>query len=306
MPMTPNESPIADVVVWLLRWCPQNLVSRYVGWLARIEWPSPIQSVINEVTAWLLEIDRSEAARPIRSYASIDELFTRGLKGGARPIADGEGTMVSPVDGTLGEHGRYEQGELIQAKGRRYDVVELLDAGRAAEAYADGWFATQYLSPSEYHRIHAPVSGRIRKVSYIPGQLFPVAPFAVERVARLFAVNERLVTFIESPEFGEVAVVQVGAFCVGQIETTFDAPVMADFQTNPRRRRRQIRRLDEPVDVEAGDCIGTFHLGSTVIVMSPQDNVRTLDGHRRGDMIRMGERLAGRLSAADEIGAAGE
>jgi phosphatidylserine decarboxylase len=296
MALTPNASPIADAVLSLLRWVPQNAVSRWVGRLARIEAPSAMQGWINEVVAYLLDIDRQEAARRVRAYESVDALFTRELEAGARPVASGDGSLVSPVDGTLGEHGQFEQGDLIQAKGIHYDAVDLLDSGRAAEAYDDGWFATQYLSPSEYHRIHAPVSGKIRKVSYVPGHLFPVAPFAVERVARLFAINERLVTFIDSPEFGEVAVVQVGAFCVGQIETTFDAPVMSEFETNGRRRRRQVRRFDEPVEVTAGECIGVFHLGSTVIVMSPRPHVRTHRAHQQGEMVQMGERLAGRLS----------
>lgn len=270
-----------------------------MGRLSRVEAPAPLQSIINKIAAALLDIDRNEAARDVSDYSSVDALFTRELRDGARPVDSGDGTLVSPVDGTLGTHGQYDDGTLIQAKGKRYSAVDLLDSGRAGVDYDDGWFATQYLSPSEYHRIHAPVSGTIRKISYIPGQLFPVAPFAVDRVTDLFAINERLITYIESPTFGEVAVVQVGAFCVGQIETTFNAPVVDGFRTNPPRRRRQVRRLDNPVDITAGECIGIFHLGSTVITLSPRPMVRTFHDHTQGDMVQMGERLAGRLAEAD-------
>src|SRR5262249_52474224 len=154
----------------------------------------------------------SEVADPLSSFASFNAFFTRRLRAGARPIAAEPGTVVSPSDSRLAGLGPLpEDGRLAQVKGRTYSLAELLASAADAAVFAAGVHATLYLSPSMYHRVHCPVDGVIRSWRYVPGRLFPVNRMAVRQVDRLFAVNERVVIRIDTPEFGPVAVVMVGA-----------------------------------------------------------------------------------------------
>jgi phosphatidylserine decarboxylase len=196
-----------------------------------------------------------------------------------------DGAIVSPADASVGACGPVADDTLIQAKGRNYSLSALLGDDALARRMDRGSFATLYLAPRDYHRIHVPVDGVITRATYIPGELWPVNVFAVANVADLFAVNERIVITIERPGGGAVAVVLVGATMVGMTRLVFD-----DLHTNARRREVQRRTYDPPVPVRAGGPLGHFEFGSTVIVVcSPESGA--FDPLATGQTVRMGERL---------------
>ncbi|MFK7976596.1 MAG: archaetidylserine decarboxylase, partial [Halioglobus sp.] len=217
-------------------------------------------------------------------YASFNEFFTRPLRDGARPIADAE--VVCPADGAISQMGTINEGLLLQAKGRYYTVEELLggDAERAAE-FDRGEFATVYLSPKDYHRVHMPLAGRLTGTTYIPGKLFSVNGTTAENVDRLFARNERLVCYFDT-DLGPVAVILVGAMIVAGIETVWDG------QIAPPLKRPQFKHfLDapEPVKLEKGEEMGRFKLGSTVILLFPEGSMRWDERYESGVATVMGE-----------------
>ncbi len=203
---------------------PQHLLSRAAGWLAetRIGW------LRRALIAWFIrrfEVDMREAAQPDpRRYDSFNAFFTRALAAGARPIDGDPAVLVCPADGSLSQLGAIRDGRVHQAKGRSFTTLELLGGDRErAAAYAAGSFATIYLSPRDYHRVHMPIDGRLAAQTYIPGRLFPVNRLAAERVPRLFARNERLVCHFETAA-GPMALILVGALIVAGIETVWGAP----------------------------------------------------------------------------------
>lgn len=286
-----------ELAVQILKLLPKNLLSRGMGALSEVSLPQPLQLAVNAGFAKAAGVDTEEARRRLTDYGSLNEFFTRQLKDSARPIqATDASDLVSPVDGTLSSFGGIDGGTLLQAKGRSYDLMGLFDSGRDAAIFEGGSFATLYLSPTDYHRIHSPVAGRIGELSYIPGHLFPVNPFAVEHIDRLFAVNERLISYIHTAR-GPVAVVKVGATCVGRIQVTKEG--LPPVETNRPRRRRRLIRESEPVDVAPGEELAVFNLGSTVILLIADEAFGFDDGLDEGQAIRMGT-LLGRFKGAAE------
>lgn len=276
-----------------LRRLPKNFVSRAFGAVCEVEFPSPMQKVVNQTFARLTRIDLEECEHQPAHYTSLNAFFTRRLQQGARPVASNEPTvLVSPVDGRVGAFGKITDDTLIQAKGRHYRLVDLVDSGLEAARFRQGYFVTLYLSPRDYHRIHSPTTGQVEKVSYIPGHLFPVNLFAVENVDELFAVNERLITYVNTEVAGRVAVIKVGATCVGRIGLAFD-----DFCTNQRLRRREEFDLDEPLEVAHGDELGVFNLGSTVILLMSHRNFAFEPDLRSAEMVRVGQPI-GRITSS--------
>ena len=249
----------------LLRFLPKNLISRWFGRIARCEWPRWWVLRLNRFWAAHFCVDLAEAARPLSEYASLMAFFTRELKQGVRPIAAGNELLVNPVDGRLGAYGKIEGEQLLQAKGMRYSLAALLGSEQAARPFQNGHFMTLYLSPRDYHRIHSPVTGEIRQSLYEPGTLWPVNPPAVARIPALFAVNERVTCWIDSWH-GPLALVMVGATNVGSIRLAYH-----DFVTN-RGAERAVLEHRPHIHVEAGDPVGTFELGSTVLLLVGQQD----------------------------------
>lgn len=209
-------------------------------------------------------MDLSEAADPVRSYRSLDDLFVRRLRQGARSWPDDPAVPASPVDGVVGQGGGITEGRLLQAKGREYAAADLLDDVELAARFEGGTFLTLYLAPRHYHRIHAPVSGLIARARHVPGRLLPVNTPAVRLVDRLFPRNERLTVLIDGGAgAGAVAVVAVGAFNVGRITADFDPRLV----TNRRGARAETRIYHPPAAVRRGDGLMAFHLGSTVVLL---------------------------------------
>jgi phosphatidylserine decarboxylase len=215
------------------------------------------------------KVNMLEAANPdIASYASFNEFFTRPLREGVRPLADAE--FICPVDGAISQFGAITQGDIFQAKGHSYTATALIggDAKLAAQL-EDGSFATLYLSPRDYHRIHMPCAGRLRRMIHVPGELFSVNPTTARGVPGLFARNERVVCVFDG-EFGPFVLTLVGATIVGSMATTWHGVV------NPPRSRtvREWRYNDKEITLNKGEEMGRFLLGSTVVMMFPHNTLR--------------------------------
>ena len=231
------------------------------------------------------KVDMSEAENPdIASYATFNDFFTRALRAGARPIADAP--AVCPVDGAVSQFGRIDRDQIFQAKGHRYSTTALLggDAQEAAR-FADGSFATIYLSPRDYHRIHMPCDGRLRRMIYVPGSLFSVNPLTARGVPGLFARNERVVCLFDTP-LGSMALVLVGATIVGSMATVWHGTV------NPPRTAglRQWTYEDGPeVLLRKGEEMGRFMLGSTVVLLFEPGALRFAGTWEPARAVRLGE-----------------
>ncbi|MCL7940081.1 archaetidylserine decarboxylase [Halomonas sp. ATCH28] len=260
---------------------PHHLLSRLVGGLAdcRLPW---LKNALIKAFIRQFRVDMDEAAEPDpTAYATFNDFFTRALEEDARPVGEG---LVSPADGTLSQFGAVEAGQLLQAKGHRFSMMELLgDDGEAARRYLGGSFATVYLSPSDYHRVHMPASGTLTEMVYVPGRLFSVNAATTEHVPNLFARNERLVCHFDT-EHGPMVVVLVGAMIVAAIETVWAG------QITPLSGEVQRVRFDTPVRLEKGDEMGRFKLGSTV-VMAFSEPVAFTDTIEPGAKVQMGQSL---------------
>jgi phosphatidylserine decarboxylase len=231
-------------------------------------------------------VDMQEAADPdIASYPSFNEFFTRPLREGARPLADT--AFICPVDGAISQFGAIERDSIFQAKGHSYTTTALVggDADLAAQ-FADGSFATLYLSPRDYHRIHMPCAGRLRRMIHVPGELFSVNPATARGVPGLFARNERVVCVFDSP-FGPFVLTLVGATIVGSMATVWHGIV------NPPRSRsvREWHYDGREVALQKGQEMGRFLLGSTVVMLFPNDTLSFNPEWEPGKAIRMGEAM---------------
>ena len=236
------------------------------------------------------QVNMSEAADSnIASYVSFNDFFTRALKDGARPLASAE--LICPVDGAISQFGTIRGQQIFQAKGHDYSSTALLGGDAAlAERFDDGSFATLYLSPKDYHRIHMPCSGRLQRMIYVPGELFSVNPTTARAVPGLFARNERVVCIFESAN-GPFALVLVGATIVGSMATVWHGVV------NSKRsgELQDWRYDDQAVDLQQGAEMGRFLLGSTVVLLFPKGPLQFNPNWAPGRAIRMGE-VMGRRS----------
>lgn len=261
-----EDQGIKETLVLGLRFLPQNLLSFLVGGFVRIRWPALIQRPLNKGFVGLFGLNMGEAQMPLREYMSIEDIFTRALLPGQRQIA---GAYVSSADGTLEMSRPALAGdEAIQAKGILYSLAELVYGVKSAEINSK-WYTTVYLAPHNYHRVHAPFSGRVTGLRYVPGRLWPVNRPAVKAIPGLFCRNERLVFDFELDAGGKGWVVMVGAFNVGRMSTvlkpdfvTNAAKSLFKFSSNPVEMR-----FDAPRHVNAGDELGVFMLGSTTVVV---------------------------------------
>ena len=259
------------------------LYSQAVGWGARRVLPRVLRAPLYGAYARLFSVDLEEIADPISSFPTFTAFFTRSLRAGARPMAGADGGLMSPCDGTLVAAGKLSD-EPIDAKGRGFSTAALVADPDIAERLRGGTFATLYLSPRDYHRVHAPAPLRLAGYRYVPGTLFPVNPYFSGRIDQIFAVNERLV-FVDESGF---VVVMVAAAGVGNMTSPIDEIESRHFRRGGVRRRD----FNPPLEIERGDELGAFQLGSTVILLAPPG----LHGpftHPTGRGIRLGDELAG-------------
>lgn len=235
------------------------------------------------------EVDMSEAVEPASAYPSFNAFFTRALKPGARPLADAEKFVLSPADGAVSQVGPIAGGRIVQAKARDYSVAELLacDPENAAR-FEGGRFVTIYLSPRDYHRVHMPTAGTLRRTRYVPGDLFSVNAVTAEGVERLFARNERLACLFDT-SLGAMASVMVGAMIVAGVETVWSGRVV------PHGRAVEEARFTDGLAFAAGDEMGRFYLGSTVVLLFEPGRVEWVPELAPGSTVRMGQAIARRL-----------
>ena len=278
---------LGRLLILLLAVLPKHALSRAAGFLANRTIPTPLRPAVYRAYGRIFGARPEEAELPLAEYPSVNAFFTRALKPGLRPVA--ANAIVSPVDAAVGAYGPVVDDTLVQAKGRNYSLAGLLGDEALAHRMNRGTYATMYLAPKDYHRIHVPVTGVVTRATYIPGQLWPVNTHAVAHVADLFAVNERIVVVMERPSGGTVVIVLVGATMVGMTRLDFD-----DLHTNARRREVQRRTYDPPLPVHAGGPLGHFEFGSTIILACSPD-AGTIEPLEVGQVVRMGQRI-GRLA----------
>lgn len=264
---------------------PQHKFSRIVGKLAASENPIIKNTVIQAFKA-KYGIDLSIAEQPdALKFKSFNEFFTRALKPGVREVDPAVNSIVSPADGAISQIGKIQAGEIFQAKGQQFSVEKLIGDPQLAAVFQQGEFATVYLSPRDYHRVHMPFAGTLTETLYIPGELFSVNQTTAENIPGLFARNERMVCLFDT-EVGRMAVVLVGAMIVAGIET------VATGKVKPSGR---VELQHHSMLLAKGDELGRFYLGSTAIVLFEKDKMRWDNQFKANSLVSMGERL-GRLS----------
>lgn len=266
---------------------PQHTVSRLVGRIANSRTPwvknTFMQYFINH-----FNVDMSEAEQEnFREYATFNDFFTRALKPGAREICSEKNSIASPADGAVSELGPIELGSIMQAKGQSYSLAELLagDAG-LTNRYLGGQFATIYLSPKDYHRVHMPLTGTLLSSTYVPGKLFSVNQATANNVPALFSRNERLICEFQG-EDGPFLVILVGAMIVAGIETVWQGQVAP----TPSGVISQDYQNLEPITLEKGEEMGRFKLGSTVILVTPENTSQWREDLANGSVLKMGEKM---------------
>lgn len=283
---------LSRVAATSLKVLPRKGLSRALGKIARIEAPAPVLRAALRMYCRAYRVDISEFVVPDAGFPTFDAFFTRRLKPGTRPLDVDPQALLSPSDGLIADLGPVDEGCTLRVKGRPYTVGELLGDERAASVYAGGSFAVVYLSPRDYHRVHAPVAGGVRSLRHVPGTLFPVNEIGLAHVPRLFARNERVVVEQHSALHGAVATVMVGAIGVGRITLAFDDELVTN---SARRFAERVWGEREAPKLDRGAELGAFHLGSTVILFtSPAAGLSFV--RRAGETVRYGEALMRRQS----------
>jgi phosphatidylserine decarboxylase len=266
---------------------PKRLLNTLANWFANRNGGTVTAAAI-AAFAHRYRVDMSEAAEPdVLAYASFNDFFTRALRPGARPLA--RANLVCPVDGAISECGAIAGEQIFQAKGHHYSIRALLGGDTdLAKKFENGSFATLYLSPRDYHRIHMPCSGRLVRMIHVPGNLFSVNPLMARKIPNLFARNERVVCMFES-EQGPFALVLVGAVIVGSIETVWHGVV-----TPPHNRRVSLWNYEgseNVIELAQGAEMGRFRLGSTVVAIFARQDMCFAPGWVPGKPVRMGEAM---------------
>lgn len=267
---------------------PKQALTRFAGWVASGQWGGITTAIVRRfIRKYGVDMGEALESDPAR-YASFNEFFTRALRPGIRPIAPAD--LVCPVDGAISQFGRIERDQIFQAKGHGYSTTALVggDASLAA-VYENGHFATIYLSPRDYHRIHMPCDGRLLRMIHVPGDLFSVNPVTAANVPGLFARNERVVCVFESAQ-GPFVLVLVGATIVGSMATVWHGTV------NPPRtgHQREWRYDDQRIELRKGEEMGRFLLGSTVVLLFPQGDLAFNPSWAPARGVRLGEEMAKR------------
>jgi len=260
---------------------PQHQLSRVVGKLAESENLLVKTAVIQAFKSkYGIDLSIAQQADALK-YKSFNEFFTRALKDGVRVVDNAQDSIVSPADGAISQIGSIDDGEVFQAKGQSFSVEKLIGDPQLAQPFKHGQFATVYLSPRDYHRVHMPLTGRLTETLYIPGELFSVNQVTAENIPGLFARNERMVCLFDT-ELGRMAVVLVGAMIVAGIETVVTGKVKPTG-------RLELNHHD--VVLEKGDELGRFYLGSTAIVLFEKDKMAWESQFKANSVVVMGEKL---------------
>jgi phosphatidylserine decarboxylase len=272
---------------------PQHLLSRLVYRATRSAW-RPWKDLLIRRFLRSFRVDMGEAAQPDPfAYATFNAFFTRALRPDARPLDPDSRALVCPVDGTVSQAGHIDDRELFQAKGHHFSLEALLAGERhLVEKFRHGEFATIYLAPHNYHRIHMPLAGVLTATLHVPGRRFSVNATTAAQVPGLFARNERVICTFDTPQ-GSLAMILVGALFVGSMSTIWTGEVNAASGQGPAL----LPAPSAPVRLSAGAEMGRFNMGSTVILLVERGRVRWLDSLRAGTEVRLGERIGVCLEA---------
>ena len=280
-------------LVTLMDILPQNFLSWLTGVVVRLEPPGALNRLINGLFVSIFGIDMRDASRTLSEYRSVEDVFTRQLKPGARPV---QGEICSPADGKLTLSMPVSGGDqAVQVKGINYSLKDLVWAEDSpSKEFSPSWFTTVYLAPHNYHRVHSPLTGILREIRYVPGKLWPVNQTFTGLVPGLFTQNERLIFELEVPGKGVAYIVMVGAFNVGRMTTPFWSSFATnDWQKQNTRNLAHTQKIRPGQNIKAGDELGTFMLGSTVVIVYNNDlagNINLTD-IRDSCMVRMGQSL---------------
>jgi phosphatidylserine decarboxylase len=269
------------------RLLPARLMRRGVHALSRCR-NRAVKNALIRAFVWLYDVDVTEAAHPVPDgYASFNAFFTRALKTGARRPDPDPAAVLSPADGTLQQIGQIDGEQLLQVKGITYSLTALFGGdAESCQRYSDGAFATIYLAPYNYHRVHAPLNGRVLGMTYVPGRLWSVNAATVRRVPGLFARNQRLICHCEG-QHGPFALILVGAMNVGSISTAWTG----ELEPRAEPQHWSYAATDPAVQLSRGGLLGQFNLGSTVIIVVPPDAVTWEAGFSAGARVQVGQRL---------------
>lgn len=270
---------------------PHRALSRVVYWATRWTF-KPWKNFLIRTIVRNYQVNMAEAAQtdPL-AYQHFNAFFTRKLRQDARQADADPSAIISPADGRISQMGRIADGRIFQAKGQEYSAAELLGDEASAAPYRHGSFATIYLSPRDYHRVHMPLKGTLKETVHVPGRIFSVAPFAVEAIPRLFARNERLVCHFEG-ERGPFVVVMVGAILVSSVATVWDGLVIPPYASSIRRKSF----VGQNITLDRFAEMARFNMGSTVILLFPE-NVATLDSLASQQVVKLGQRLGSQPTA---------
>ncbi|MEJ2898359.1 archaetidylserine decarboxylase [Acinetobacter sp. NS-4] len=270
-----------QIFIQAQRVVPQHQLSRVVGKLAASEHPIIKNTVIQAFKAqYGIDMSIAEQSNALK-FKSFNEFFTRSLKQGVRKIDSDTRSIVSPADGAISQLGKIEDGDIFQAKGQSFSVEKLIADPQLAEPFKNGHFATVYLSPKDYHRVHMPFAGTLTETLYVPGELFSVNQTTAENIPGLFARNERMVCLFDT-ELGRMAVVLVGAMIVAGIETVATGKV---------KPTGHLELNQHNLFLEKGAELGRFYLGSTAVILFEKDKMQWDAMFKANSVVEMGEAL---------------
>lgn len=288
-----------SIKIKLQYWLPKLALTRLAGWGAdkKAGW---LTKLVVKAFARYYRVQMQEAQNPdLASYATFNEFFVRPLRDGARPIVEEPHVLVLPADGAISQLGAIRDDQIFQAKGHNYTLEALL-AGNylLAEPFRNGLFATTYLAPSDYHRVHMPCDGVLREMIYVPGDLFSVNPLTAANVPNLFARNERVICVFDTA-FGPMVQILVGATIVGSIKTVWAGTVTPPREGIIRRWTYPAEGMEGAIQLVKGEEMGRFKLGSTVINLFTPGSVQFAPHLNNGTVTRMGQAFAEAAAAPE-------
>jgi len=259
---------------------PHHLLSAIMRGITRISW-KPFKNKFIKQFIKLYQVDMDLAIKTkATDFNHFNDFFTRELKPESRPLDKTKNTILSPVDGAVSEFGKIESSTLMQAKGIQYSLSDLLDGNQQQiEKFKEGYFLTIYLSPKDYHRIHMPIAGKLSALNFIKGRLFSVNTTTTRLVPRLFARNERLLNLFDT-EAGNMALIMVGAIFVSSMQTVYNGVA-----------NQKNSQINTEVSLNAGQEMGRFNMGSTVILLFEKDKITWSEMLEIGKTVKMGEKI---------------
>ena len=279
-------TPLERILGWIFIALPHHFISRIIFYLTRIKGPGVTTAIRWFIKAFKVDMNDS-IIQDISQFPSFNRFFVRELKPESRPIAEGSNELCSPVDGTVSQCGNIEHDLIFQAKGHYYSLSNLLGGdSELADQFINGRFATIYLAPYNYHRIHMPMDAKLEKMIYVPGRLFSVAQWTVRAIPSLFARNERVVCSFTT-ENGPLVMILVGAINVAAIETVWSGLITPP---NGKAINRTLYEDAQQQEFNKGEEMGRFNMGSTVILLTG-NQVEWDDSFDANRIVKMGEKI---------------